>query len=376
MHSVCETARGFVVTSSHRMHGLYPHPCASQARSGPIFLAFICCPLVTKQLTITDVEPLLLLGFNDVNLRKIESAFPQAGITARGNRIIVQGEPDDVRTIRRIINELAQVLKRNGELTEADVSTVMALYLQGDGAPTATSDVGDVILLTPGGAPIKSKTPNQARLVEIASAHDVVFAIGPAGTGKTYTAVALAVAALKARKVKRIVLSRPAVEAGEQLGFLPGDFRDKVDPYLRPLYDALGDMLPRERLAEYMEQQVVEIVPLAYMRGRTLSSSFVILDEAQNATRQQMKMFLTRLGINSRAIVTGDATQIDLPSRRNSGLLEARRILQGVEGIAFVEFDRGDVVRHQLVKDIIAAYERDDEARAGNPPRKKDARRA
>jgi len=358
------------------MHGLYPHPCASQARSGPIFLAFICCPLVTKQLTITDVEPLLLLGFNDVNLRKIESAFPQAGITARGNRIIVQGEPDDVRTIRRIINELAQVLKRNGELTEADVSTVMALYLQGDGAPTATSDVGDVILLTPGGAPIKSKTPNQARLVEIASAHDVVFAIGPAGTGKTYTAVALAVAALKARKVKRIVLSRPAVEAGEQLGFLPGDFRDKVDPYLRPLYDALGDMLPRERLAEYMEQQVVEIVPLAYMRGRTLSSSFVILDEAQNATRQQMKMFLTRLGINSRAIVTGDATQIDLPSRRNSGLLEARRILQGVEGIAFVEFDRGDVVRHQLVKDIIAAYERDDEARAGNPPRKKDARRA
>ncbi len=317
--------------------------------------------MITEQFTISDVEPLLLLGFNDVNLRKIESAFPQAHITARGNRVIVQGEPEEVETIRRVLDELSLILKRNGNLTESDVSAVMALYVQGDGAPSAVSDVGDVILLTPNGTAIKSKTPNQARLVEEAADHDVVFAIGPAGTGKTYTAVALAVSALKARRVKRIVLSRPAVEAGEQLGFLPGDFREKVDPYLRPLYDALGDMIPRERLREYMEQQVVEIVPLAYMRGRTLSSSFVILDEAQNATRQQMKMFLTRLGINSRAIITGDATQIDLPSRRNSGLLEARRILSDVTGISFVTFDRGDVVRHQLVKDIIAAYEHDDE---------------
>jgi phosphate starvation-inducible PhoH-like protein len=194
--------------------------------------------------------------------------------------------------------------------------------------------------------------------VEAARTNDLLFAIGPAGTGKTYTAVALAVAALKSRQVKRIVLSRPAVEAGERLGFLPGDFREKVDPYLRPLYDALEDMLPADKLRGFLEKNVVEIVPLAYMRGRTLNSAFVILDEAQNATSLQMKMFLTRLGVNSRAIITGDVTQSDLPAREHSGLVEAKDILEGVEGIEFVYFDRGDVVRHRLVKDIIEAYER------------------
>jgi len=211
---------------------------------------------------------------------------------------------------------------------------------------------------TPAGGSIKAKTPNQIRLVEAARNNDIVFAIGPAGTGKTYTAVALAVAALKSRQVKRIVLCRPAVEAGERLGFLPGDLKEKVAPYLRPLYDALEDMLPRDKLKSTMEQNTVEIVPLAYMRGRTLNSAFVILDEAQNATALQMKMFLTRLGANSRAIITGDMTKTDLPSRDQSGLVQARDILEEVEGIDFVYFDERDVVRHRLVKDIINAYAR------------------
>jgi len=215
-----------------------------------------------------------------------------------------------------------------------------------------------VVLFTPSGGMIRAKTPNQARFVAAARRSDIVFAIGPAGTGKTFVSMAIAVAALKSRQVKRIVLCRPAVEAGERLGFLPGDFREKIDPYLRPLYDALEEMLPAEKLRGYTEQQIVEIVPLAYMRGRTLNSAFVILDEAQNTTTLQMKMFLTRIGVNSRAIITGDITQIDLPSRSQSGLLEARQILEGIDGIDFIYFNRGDVVRHRLVKDIIKAYER------------------
>jgi phosphate starvation-inducible protein PhoH and related proteins len=204
--------------------------------------------------------------------------------------------------------------------------------------------------------------------VESARQNDIVFAVGPAGTGKTYTAVALAVAALKSRQVKKLVVSRPAVEAGESLGFLPGDFREKIDPYLRPLYDALEDMLPRDKLFAYIDQNTIEIVPLAYMRGRTLSSAFVILDEAQNATAGQMKMFLTRLGPGSRAIITGDLTQTDLPKNANSGLAEAMRILESVDGIDFVPFDRADVVRHRLVKDIIEAYEQDEERQPGQAP--------
>lgn len=301
---------------------------------------------------------MLVFGLNDEHLRKVEGAFPDTRITARGNQVFLQGETDALHRIERILDELVLVLNRNGRLTGNDVETVLALFTVGDGAGRPPTDARDVVLFTPTGEAVKARTPNQVRLVERARTHDIVFAVGPAGTGKTYTAMALAVAALKARQVKRIVLCRPAVEAGERLGFLPGDFRDKVDPYLRPLYDALEDMLPREKLTGYMEQNIVEIIPLAYMRGRTINSSFVILDEAQNATTLQMKMFLTRLGANSRAIITGDETQTDLPSREQSGLAQAREILEGVDGIAFVHFDEGDVVRHRLVKDIIRAYQR------------------
>lgn len=311
-----------------------------------------------RRLEIEQAEPLLLFGFNDIYLKSIEAAFPETRIVARDNQVVLQGDDADLNSISRILDEMILLLNRNGNLTENDVDTVLALFSSGDGAPGAFSRTGSghTVLFTPHGGSVKAKTPNQIKLVESARSNDIVFAIGPAGTGKTYTAVALAVAALKSKQVKRIVLCRPAVEAGERLGFLPGDLRDKVDPYLRPLYDALEDMLPKEKLKSYMENNTVEIVPLAYMRGRTLNSAFVILDEAQNATALQMKMFLTRLGANSRAIITGDLTQTDLPSRDASGLAQAKDILSGVTGIEFVYFDEKDVVRHRLVKDIISAY--------------------
>jgi len=314
--------------------------------------------LAEKRLTIDQADPLLLFGFNDIHLRRVEAAFPDTQIIARGNQLLLRGSDKVIEHIERLFNELIIIINRNGNLTENDVETVLALVISDNGAPPATSDVGDVVLFTPSGGIIRAKTPNQARFVAAARRSDIVFAIGPAGTGKTFVSMAIAVAALKSRQVKRIVLCRPAVEAGERLGFLPGDFREKIDPYLRPLYDALEEMLPAEKLRGYTEQQIVEIVPLAYMRGRTLNSAFVILDEAQNTTTLQMKMFLTRIGVNSRAIITGDITQIDLPSRSQSGLLEARQILEGIDGIDFIYFNRGDVVRHRLVKDIIKAYER------------------
>ena len=314
--------------------------------------------LAEKRIQIENAEPLLLFGFNDIYLRKIEAAFPDTQITARGNGVYLKGTDEALTRIEQVIGELILLLNRNGNLTENDIETVLALASMGDGLRPAHYGARDVILFTPGGGMVKAKTPNQVKLVEQARQNDIVFAIGPAGTGKTYTAVALAVAALKSKQAKKIVLSRPAVEAGERLGFLPGDLKDKIDPYLRPLYDALEDMMPLDKLRASLDQNAVEIVPLAFMRGRTLSSAFVILDEAQNATQQQMKMFLTRLGVGSRAIVTGDVTQTDLPSREMSGLVQARAILEGVEGIGFVDFDKRDVVRHRLVKDIIEAYER------------------
>ncbi|HLT46446.1 MAG TPA: PhoH family protein [Rubricoccaceae bacterium] len=312
--------------------------------------------MTERTVTVEGVEPLLLFGFNDVYLRKIEAAFADTRIVARGNQVMLRGKEEDVDRIERVIHELLVVLNRNGNLTENDVETVLDLATVAHGV--ARADTADTILFTPSGGTIKAKTPGQVRLVEAARTNDIVFAVGPAGTGKTYVGVALAVSALKSRQVKKIVLCRPAVEAGESLGFLPGDFREKVDPYLRPLYDALEDMIPREKLRAFLEQNTVEIVPLAYMRGRTMNSAFVILDEAQNATASQMKMFLTRLGAGSRAIVTGDITQTDLPSTAQSGLVQARDILEGIDGIAFVDFGRGDVVRHRLVMDIIEAYEK------------------
>ncbi len=307
-------------------------------------------------MTVQGAEPLLLFGFNDIYLRKIEAAFADTRFVARGDQLKLRGAEADVDRIERVISELIVILNRNGNLTENDVDTVLDLARVGTGQTRATAS--DAILFTPQGGTIQAKTPGQARLVEAARQSDIAFAVGPAGTGKTYTAVALAVSALKSRQVKKIVLARPAVEAGESLGFLPGGLRDKVDPYLRPLYDALEDMIEGDKLRSYLERNIVEIVPLAYMRGRTLNTSFVILDEAQNATTGQMKMFLTRLGAGSRAIVTGDASQTDLPSRALSGLVQARDILEGVDGISFIDFTKEDVVRHKLVKDIIAAYER------------------
>jgi len=312
--------------------------------------------LVEKVLTIENAEPVLLFGQNDQYLRKIEAAFSKTTFVARGNRIILRGDENDIRQIERVVDELSLVLGRNAHLTENDVDTILNLVALDKPGTVRTRN--DIILFTTSGDPVRARTPGQKRMVAAAAKNDITFAIGPAGTGKTYTTVAMAVSALKARRVKKIVLSRPAVEAGESLGFLPGDLKEKIDPYLRPLYDALEDMLPRDRLQEYLSQNIIEVVPLAYMRGRTLNSAFVILDEAQNATATQMKMFLTRLGVNSCAIVNGDVTQIDLVNHEKSGLVQAREVLEGVEGIAFEYLGPEDVVRHQLVRDIIVAYDK------------------
>lgn len=291
-----------------------------------------------------------------MHLRRIEAAFPDTKIIARNNQVRLRGPSSTLDSIVHAFDELASVADRNGAVTAGDLDTILAMATANP--RQSNKKVGTVVLYTPSGGMIRTKTPGQARLLDASHKNDIVFAIGPAGTGKTYMAVALAVAALKARKVKRIVLCRPAVEAGERLGFLPGDFRDKVDPYLRPLYDALEEFLPTEKLTTHLEDHVIEIVPLAFMRGRTLNSSFVILDEAQNATAIQMKMFLTRLGVSSQTIITGDITQIDLQDAKQSGLLEAQSILQDIRGIEFVYFKKIDVVRHSLVKAIVDAYER------------------
>jgi len=251
---------------------------------------------------------------------------------------------------------MAYVLNTSGRLETSDVNTI--LELTAEGKEIVDEDELDSIVLYTKKDVIKARTPGQINYINLARKNDICFAIGPAGTGKTYLAVAIAVSALKRGLVKKLILARPAVEAGESLGFLPGDFREKIDPYLRPLYDALDDMIPSEKLKNYIEKRIIEIVPLAYMRGRTLNNAYVILDEAQNATTMQMKMFLTRLGGSSKSIVTGDITQIDLPSKQASGLIQAKEILSKVEGVAFVYFDKGDVVRHKLVKDIIDAYEK------------------
>lgn len=303
-----------------------------------------------------------LLGLNDANLQIIENRF-DANIFARGETITVRGNPPEVDQIEKVFKELIFILNKNGSLTTNDVETVIDLVtVNGEPAlPNSSSfsrDELDSIILYTKNQIIRAKTPGQREYLRAVKKNDIVFAVGPAGTGKTYMAVALAVASLKNNEITKIVLTRPAVEAGESLGFLPGDLKEKIDPYLRPLYDALDDMLPVEKLKTYIEKRVIEIAPLAYMRGRTLNNAFVILDEAQNASAMQMKMFLTRLGPNSRAIVTGDVTQIDLPTRSASGLVQIQDVLKNIEGIAFVYFDRNDVVRHRLVKDIIDAYDK------------------
>lgn len=268
--------------------------------------------------------------------------------------------------VSSILKEMISIARRRGNVSSADVATLLALNERVEGSVSesknrdlpAEPDFGDIILHTHTGEAIKAKTPGQTAIVKASQKNDILFAIGPAGTGKTYTSVALAVKALKERKVKKIILARPAVEAGENLGFLPGDLKEKIDPYLRPLYDALEEMIEYDRLEFLLAKNTIEIAPLAYMRGRTLNNAFVILDEAQNATNTQMKMFLTRIGFNSRAIITGDITQTDLPRKQQSGLIQIQSILQKIEGITFVYLDQKDVVRHKLVRDIIDAYEK------------------
>ena len=318
---------------------------------------------VEKKIVIENVNMLDLLGFNDSNLKVLEDRF-NASITVRGDNVILKGVLDEVELIEKILKEMAYVLNTSGKLGTNDVNTILELTIEGK----EVVDEGelDAIVLYTKKDVIKARTPGQINYINLARKNDICFAIGPAGTGKTYLAVAIAVSALKRGLVKKLILARPAVEAGESLGFLPGDFREKIDPYLRPLYDALDDMIPSEKLKNYIEKRIIEIVPLAYMRGRTLNNAYVILDEAQNSTTMQMKMFLTRLGGNSKSIITGDITQIDLPAKQVSGLVQAREILSKVEGVAFVYFDKGDVVRHKLVKDIIDAYEKFSNNKNGN----------
>ncbi|MCU0414173.1 MAG: PhoH family protein [Ignavibacteriaceae bacterium] len=310
---------------------------------------------VEKKIIIENVNMLDLLGFNDSNLKVLEDRF-NSSITVRGDNVIIKGVSEEVELIEKLLKEMAYVLNTSGRLGTNDVNTILELTVEGKEI-VEEGELDSIILYTKKDV-IKARTPGQINYINLARKNDICFAIGPAGTGKTYLAVAIAVSALKRGLVKKLILARPAVEAGESLGFLPGDFREKIDPYLRPLYDALDDMIPSEKLKNYIEKRIIEIVPLAYMRGRTLNNAYVILDEAQNATTMQMKMFLTRLGGSSKSIVTGDITQIDLPSKQVSGLVQAKEILSKVEGVAFVYFDKGDVVRHKLVKDIIDAYEK------------------
>jgi phosphate starvation-inducible PhoH-like protein len=313
-------------------------------------------------LTISDVDPGALYGEKNKKINLLKEAYPNITITSRGSNIKLSGEKKDTQKAKKKIEQMVKHLKDNDALSEQNVTEI----LNGDSAYEnhfSAKHAGSAIVHGRNGKPIKARTKNQKKMIELSERNDVVFAIGPAGTGKTYTAVALAVKALKNRLVKKIILTRPAVEAGENLGFLPGDLKDKIDPYLRPLYDALDDMLPAEKLNQFMDNRVIEIAPLAFMRGRTLDNAFIILDEAQNSTSTQIKMFLTRLGPNAKCIITGDLSQVDLPHHQKSGLYKAVNLLSDLEGIGKVFLTAEDVVRHRLVKEIIIRYEKENEKR-------------
>ncbi|MCB9184209.1 MAG: PhoH family protein [Flavobacteriales bacterium] len=305
-------------------------------------------------ITITGVDPVDILGANDANLRIIRGLFPKLSLVARGDTLKVNGAPDDIALFEERFNELMAHVARYNELPRKMLDDIMG---GGDLPRNGGEGEDDVLVYGNSGLRVKARTPNQQRLVEAVRENDMVFAIGPAGTGKTYTAVALAVRALKERQVRRIILTRPAVEAGENLGFLPGDLREKLDPYLQPLYDALKDMIPASRLADHLEEGVIQIAPLAFMRGRTLDHAFVILDEAQNATLPQIKMFLTRMGRNAKFVITGDVTQVDLPGHQPSGLMPAVDMLRQVQGIGVIELDVRDVIRHELVTRVLHAFQ-------------------
>ena len=313
-------------------------------------------------INLETVNPIEFFGVNNGKLDILKKKFPLLKILSRGTQIKLSGAPEQVDGAKEKIELLVQYLERNGHMSDNYFEQILG----GDDAETVDNFVernpNEVLVFGPNGKTVRARTANQKLLVSSAEKNDIVFAIGPAGTGKTYTAVAMAVRALKNKQAKKIILTRPAVEAGESLGFLPGDLKEKIDPYLRPLYDALDDMIPADKLGYYMSTRTIEIAPLAYMRGRTLDNCFIILDEAQNATDLQIKMFLTRIGANAKAIITGDLTQVDLPRNQRSGLAKASKILRNIDGIGYIELDEEDVVRHRLVKAIIKAYNKEGEA--------------
>lgn len=323
--------------------------------------------MIEKVVNLENISLIDFLGVENKNIDSLAAAFPKSRIVSRGNQIVLKGSTSEIVQIDDILNSLIEHYHKYGRVTEENVQAYIAREddLVQDVVDGASSD--DVIIYGTKGAPIRAKTVNQQKLVDQVRDNDLVFALGPAGTGKTYISVAMAVKALKTKQVKKIIITRPAVEAGENLGFLPGDLKEKIDPYLRPIYDALNDMIPFEKLNYYMEREIIEIAPLAYMRGRTLNNAFILLDEAQNTTPMQMKMFLTRMGPDSKMIVTGDVSQIDLPPNQRSGLKEAVRILWKVKTIGFVELSDKDVVRHRLVRDIIEAYNREAPRRDDDP---------
>lgn len=313
--------------------------------------------MVEKVITLDNVSLIDFLGVENKNINEVASAFPKSKIVSRGNEIRIKGTTTEILQINDVLNMLIEHYHKYGKVTEENVQNYLAQEAEAE-----LPDKEEVLIYGTRGSTIKPKTINQQKLVYAVSENDLVFALGPAGTGKTYISVALAVKALKNKQVKKIIITRPAVEAGETLGFLPGDLKEKLDPYLRPIYDALFDMIPGEKLRYYMENNVIEIAPLAYMRGRTLNNAFILLDEAQNTTPMQIKMFLTRMGPQSKVIITGDISQIDLPKKQKSGLIEATQILKDVEGIGFVNLTGKDVVRHKIVREIISAYDKHEES--------------
>jgi len=317
-------------------------------------------------INLESVNPIEFFGVNNGKLDILKKKFPLLKVLSRGTQVKLSGSPEQVENAKEKIDLIVQYLERNGHMSENYFEQILG----GDDAEVVDNFIdrnpNDILVFGPHGKTVRARTANQKHMVASIEKNDILFAIGPAGTGKTYTAVALAVRALKNKLVKKIILTRPAVEAGESLGFLPGDLKEKIDPYLRPLYDALDDMIPADKLGYYMSTRTIEIAPLAYMRGRTLDNAFIILDEAQNATDLQLKMFLTRIGANAKAIITGDLTQVDLPRNQRSGLEKAVRILQNVDGIAHIKLDEEDVVRHRLVKAIIRAYDKEKIREDGN----------
>lgn len=315
--------------------------------------------LIEKHIILEDIDPLIFYGVNNSHLQMIKSLFPKLRIVARDNVMRLLGDEEEMAKAEEDIETIRKHVLKYNSLNDEDILDIIK------GKATKADAVKDVVVYSLSGRPIKGRSENQQLLIDSFNKNDMIFAVGPAGTGKTYLSIALAVKAMKEKNAKKIILSRPAVEAGEKLGFLPGDMKDKIDPYLQPLYDALEDMIPAAKLQDMMDKHIIQIAPLAFMRGRTLSDAVVILDEAQNTTPAQIRMFLTRMGWNTKMIITGDMTQIDLPHEQKSGLKEALQLLSGIEGISVVEFNKKDIVRHKLVTRIVNAYEAYDKARHG-----------